>query len=267
MPTNTSALLARVYPVQGATATRFAISNKAIVSNLATITTSTVHGITQVGTIVTIEGVDSTHDGIRVIHSIPTTSTFTYVSTTSTQSSAAVSPSGIATFNSGASGVATGFLITNKVVQNNIATLTTGSAHTLVVGDLVAVTIGDSIYDGTQIQVIATPTSTTFCYVVTTTSASTTAVSQGAFGEWPVNYTVPASTTTIATNIIVTNDSAASATFSIAIQGTSLAYQQTLAANSSAYFDLKQVLATTQKIVTSASSQRVAVQISGMTVV
>jgi hypothetical protein len=267
MATNTSAILARLNPVQGATATRFNISNKAIVSNLATITTSAVHGITQVGTIVTIEGVDSTHDGIRVIHSIPTTSTFTYVSTTATQASAAVSPVGIATFNSGASGVTTGFAITNKVVQNNIATLTTGSAHTLAVGDLVAVMIGDTIYDGNQIQVIATPTSTTFSYVVATTSAATTAVSQGAFGEWPVNYTVPASTTAVATNIVVTNASTASTTFSIALQGTSLAFQQTLAANSTAYFDLKQVLTTTQKIVLAASSQRVAVQISGMTVV
>jgi hypothetical protein len=267
MATNTSALLARVYPVQGATATRFNISNKAITSNLATITTSAVHGITQVGTIVTIEGVDTTHDGIRVIHSIPTTSTFTYVSTTATQGTTAVSPVGIATFNTGASGVSNGFAISNKVVQNNIATLTTGTAHSLAVNDVVAVTIGDTIYDGTQIQVIATPSTTTFSYIVTTTTAATTAVSQGAYGRYPAVYTVPASTSTVVTNIVVTNTSAAATTFSICLDGLCVAWQQALAANSTAYFDLKQVLATTKTIMASASSQRVNVQISGMTVV
>jgi hypothetical protein len=267
MPTNTPALLARLNPVQGATATRFNISNKAITTNLATITTSAVHGITQVGTVVTIQGVDTTHDGTYVIHSIPTTSTFTYVSTTATQASTAVSPVGVATFNTGVSGVASGFTISNKVVQNAIATLTTSSAHGLAVNDMVAVTIGDAIYDGLQIQVIAVPTTTTFSYIVTTTTAATTAVSQGAFGKWPAVYTVPASTSTIATNIVVANTSAASTTFTICLDGLCIAYAQTLAANSSAYFDLKQFLATTKTIMAVASSSRVNVQISGMTVV
>lgn len=267
MPTNTPAILARLYPIQGATATRLNISNKAITSNLATITTSAVHGITQVGTVVTIQGVDTTHDGTYTIHSIPTTSTFTYVSTTATQASTAVSPNGIATFNTGASGVTNGFTISNKVVQNNIATITTSSAHNLVVNDMVAVTIGDTIYDGTQIQVIAIPTTTTFSYIVTTASAATTAVSQGSFGKLPVVYTVPASTSTIVTNVVVTNTSAAATTFTVCLDSLCIAFQQTLAANSTAYFDLKQFLATTKTIMASASSSRVNVQISGMTVV
>jgi hypothetical protein len=267
MPTNTAALLARLYPVQGATATRFNISNKAITTNLATITTSALHGITQVGTLVTIQGVDTTHDGTYTIHSIPTTSTFTYVSTTATQASTAVSPVGIATFNTGASGVTNGFTITNKVVQNTVATLTSSAAHNLTVGDMVAVTIGDTIYDGTQILVIATPTTSTFSYFVTTTTAATTAVSQGSFCKLPVVYTVPASTNTIATNIVMTNASAAAATFSITIDRTALAWQQSIAANSSAYFDLKQDVDTTKTIVVASSSPRVACQISGMTVV
>jgi hypothetical protein len=267
MPTNTPQGLFRAYPALGATPTRFTISNKAITTNLATITTGAVHGITQVGTIVTIQGVDSTHDGIHVIHSIPTTSTFTYVSTTATQASAAVSPVGIATFNTGASGVTNGFTISNKVVQNNIATLTTSSAHNLTPGDLVAVEIGDAIYDFDEINIIATPTTTTFSYIVSTTSASTTAVSQGAFGSWPVSYTVPASTSTIATNIIVTNASTSASTFTITLNRVALAWQQTIAANSSAYFDLKQDLDTTNRITVASSSPRVACQISGMTIV
>lgn len=267
MATNTPALLARLNPTLGATPTQRFISNKAITTNLATITTSAVHGITQVGTLVIIQGVDTTHDGTYVIHSIPTTSTFTYVSTTATQASTAVSPVGTATFNTGASGVTNGFTISNKVVQNGIATLTTSAAHNLVVNDLVAVTIGDAIYDGTQIQVISTPSTTTFSYIVTTTTAATTAVSQGSFGRLPVIYTVPASTSTIVTNIVVANTSAAATTFTISLNGPCIAFQQTLAANSTAYFDLKQFLATTQTITASASSSRVNMQISGMTVV
>jgi hypothetical protein len=267
MATNTPALLARLYPVAGATATRFNISNKAITSNLATITTSAVHGITQVGTLVTITGVDTTHDGIYAIHSIPTTSTFTYVSTTATQASTAVSPTGIAIFNTGASGVISGFTITNKVVQNNIATLTSSAAHGLAVNDMVAVTIGDTVYDGIQVQIIAVPTTTTFSYIVATTTSATTAVSQGSFGKLPVVYTVPASTSTIVTNIVVTNTSGSTASFTVCLDGVCLAFQQSLAANTTAYFDLKQFLATTKTVMAIASSSRVNVQISGMTVV
>jgi hypothetical protein len=267
MPTNTPVVLSRNYPLLGTTPTRFNISNKAITSNLATVTTSAVHGITQVGTIVTIQGVDSTFDGTWVIHSIPTTSTFTFVSSTATVASAAVSPVGIATFNAGASGVTSGFTITNKVVQNYIATLTTSSAHGLTVGDMVAVTINDTIYDGLQINVIAVPSTTTFSYIVTTASAATTAVTQGAFGRWPNAYTVPASTSTIATNIIITNASATASTFTITLDRVCLAWQQTIAANTSAYFDLKQDLDTTKPIVVATSSPRVSSQISGMAVV
>lgn len=264
MPTNTAALLARNYPLLGAAPTRFNISNKALTSNLATITTSAVHGITQVGTLVTISGVDTVFDGTYNIHSIPTTSTFTFVKTNANVTSAAVSPVGIATFNTN---VNNGFLITNKVVQNGIATLTTSAAHGLVAQDYVSVTIGDTIYDSTQISLIAVPTTTTFSYPVSTTTAATTAVSQGSYGRMPVIYTTPASTNTIVTNIVVVNTSSAAQTFSMCLDTFCLAFQQTIAANSSAYFDLKQDLDTTKTINASASSSRVNIQISGMTVV
>ena len=266
MATNTPALLARLYPALGATPTRFNVSNKALTSNLATITTSALHGITQVGTLVTIQGVDTVFDGTYLIHSIPTTSTFTYVKTNANVTSAAVSPVGIATFNTGASGF-TGGLVTNKVVQNNIATITTNVAHGLVAGDSVAVTIGDTIYDSLDISIIAVPTTTTFSYIVTTTTAATTAVTQGAWGKWPSVYTVPALTSTIATNIVVTNASTSASTFSICLNRVCLAFQQTIAANTSAYFDIKQDLDATQTIVVASPSPRVACQISGMTVV
>jgi hypothetical protein len=267
MPTNTPAVLYRSAPVLGATPTRAYISNKAITSNLATITTNAAHGLTtpaNIGTLVTIQGVDATFDGTWVIYSIPSTTTFTFVSTTATVASAAVSPVGVATFNTGS---ATTFTVSNKVCQNYVATLTTSAAHGLAVGDVVAVTLGDTIYDGLQQQVIAVPSTTTFSFISATQTGATTAVTQGTYGKLPAIYTVPASTTTVVTNVVVTNKSSASTTFTVCLDSICIAYQQTLAANSSAYFDLKQVLATTKTIMASASSYAVNVQISGMTVV
>jgi hypothetical protein len=267
MPVNTPNLLARLYPLLGATPTQFNISNKALTTNLATITTSAVHGITQVGTLVTIEGVDTVFDGTYNIHSIPTTSTFTYVKTNDNVTSAAVTPTGIATFNTGASGVTNGFLITNKVVQNGIATLTTSAAHGLAVQDYVSVTIGDPIYDSTQISILSVPTTTTFTYPVSTTTAASTGVTQGSYGRMPEIYTVPAATSTIVTNIIVVNTSTTAATFSMCLNTFCLAFRQTIAASSTAYFDLKQDINATQTINASTSSPRVNIQISGMEVV
>ena len=77
-------------------------------------------------------------------------------------------------------------------------------------------------------------------------------------------YTVPASTTAVITNIVVTNTSASAQTFTIALDGVVLQAASSLAANSSAYFDLKQVLATTKTISGFASATSVNFHISGV---
>jgi hypothetical protein len=56
------------------------ISNKALTSNVATITTSAPHGYTA-GQTVTIAGVGAPFDGTYVIASVPTSTTFTYAKT------------------------------------------------------------------------------------------------------------------------------------------------------------------------------------------
>ena len=263
MATNTPAVLFRGNLSLGTTPVRAYVSTQAITSNLATITTNAAHGITQVGTVVSLSGVTSVQDGQYTIHSVPTSTTFTYVSTTATVSSAAVSPVGIASFTGP---MTSGAAVTNKVVQNYVATLTSAS-HGLAVGDLIAVTLGDTSTDTTGTQVIAVPSANTFSYKSGTITTSTAAVSQGSFGKYSPLYTVPASTTAIITNIIVSNNSTASATFNLIVDGIALAQTQTIAANTSAYFDLKQTMATTKTIVGSASTQFVSCQISGMTVV
>ena len=214
------------FPATTVVPTRAYVSNVAITSNLLTVTTAAAHGITQVGTLVNIKGVSTTVDGTYVIQSIPLTTTFTAVSSTATLSSTAVSPVGVATFTP----VTSGFLVTNKVVQNYVATITTGSAHSFSVGDFVVVNINDSIYDSlTGVQITGTPTTTTFTYTVTTQTASTTSVTQGACGKttFQSSYTVAAATQGVSSTLYVSNASSNTAYYRIAVQkgGSALANQ------------------------------------------
>ena len=80
-------------------------------------------------------------------------------------------------------------------------------------------------------------------------------------------YTTPASTTTVVTNIIVTNTAATSATFTMALAGTTIATTIAIAANTSVFIDLKQVLVATNTITGGASAVTVNLQIAGVEIV
>jgi hypothetical protein len=69
------------------------VSNKALTSNVATLTTSAAHGLA-VDDVVWVEGVDSTFNGKYTVTGVPTTTTFTYAKTASNVASTAVSPVG-----------------------------------------------------------------------------------------------------------------------------------------------------------------------------
>jgi hypothetical protein len=69
------------------------ITNKALTSNVATLTTSTAHGLS-VGMQITISGVDATFNGEYRITGVPTTTTFTYAKTATDVASTPVSPAG-----------------------------------------------------------------------------------------------------------------------------------------------------------------------------
>lgn len=71
------------------------VTNKALTSNVATLTTSANHGFT-VGQVVVISGVDATFNGTYVVKGTPTLTTFTYDKTNANVPSAAVSPNGTA---------------------------------------------------------------------------------------------------------------------------------------------------------------------------
>jgi hypothetical protein len=77
-------------------------------------------------------------------------------------------------------------------------------------------------------------------------------------------YTVPASTTTVVSNIVVTNTSASAQTFTLALNGTAIATTVTVAANASSFIDLKQVLVATNTITGGASATSVNFHISGV---
>ena len=69
------------------------INNKALTSNVATLTTTAAHGLCT-GMVITITGVDATFNGEYTITGVPTTTTFTYAKVASNVASTAVSPVG-----------------------------------------------------------------------------------------------------------------------------------------------------------------------------
>jgi hypothetical protein len=77
-------------------------------------------------------------------------------------------------------------------------------------------------------------------------------------------YTVPSTTTTVVSNIAVTNTATAGATFTLLLDDVELQKDSTIAANSTAYIDLKQVLVATDTIKGLASATTVDFHISGV---
>jgi hypothetical protein len=77
-------------------------------------------------------------------------------------------------------------------------------------------------------------------------------------------YTVPSSTTTVVSNIAVTNTAGTAGTFTLGLGGVNLHTTAAIAANSTVYIDLKQVLATTNTITGGASATTINFHISGV---
>jgi hypothetical protein len=77
-------------------------------------------------------------------------------------------------------------------------------------------------------------------------------------------YTVPSATTTVVSNIVICNPTGSAVTASMTINAIDLLGSVSIAANSTAFFDLKQVIPATQVIAGSASSTSVDFHISGV---
>jgi hypothetical protein len=77
-------------------------------------------------------------------------------------------------------------------------------------------------------------------------------------------YTTPSATTAIITNIAIANGSSTAGTFTLLLNDIELQKDTAIAANSTIYIDLKQVLPTTQTIKGLASATTIDFHISGV---
>jgi hypothetical protein len=77
-------------------------------------------------------------------------------------------------------------------------------------------------------------------------------------------YTVPSATTTVVTNIIITNTTGTAGTFTFGLGGTNLATTVSVGGFDSTVLDIKQPLTATQTITGSASATSINFHISGV---
>ena len=117
MATNTPVNFYRGNPAYGATNVNRAITTAALTSNLVTVTFNSNHGLTQVGTLLSVQGVGASYDGLFPVNSFPALNTATYVVTASNISSASVTPNGSGILNSG---VTVGQTISNSGTFNYV---------------------------------------------------------------------------------------------------------------------------------------------------
>jgi hypothetical protein len=94
---------------------------------------------------------------------------------------------------------------------------------------------------------------------------TTKALARAAFATSSATlYTVPAATTAVISNIVIANTTGSAGTFTLALNGVSMATAVAVAANSITTIDLKQVLAATQTITGLASATTITYHISGV---
>lgn len=77
-------------------------------------------------------------------------------------------------------------------------------------------------------------------------------------------YTVPASTTTVVSNILVVNTASTDGAFDLSLDDVQIANDVAISANDSIFIDLKQTLAATKTIKGSASATTINFHISGV---
>lgn len=122
------------------------VTNKALTSNVATLTTSASHGLT-VGQVVVVAGVDATFNGTYVVASVPTGTTFTYALTHADVSSTAATGT--------ATGISTAILGTAATASASSVSLTISQAFKIgTIGAVAYVHSGGS--DPTTIAAVGT---------------------------------------------------------------------------------------------------------------
>lgn len=91
------------------------------------------------------------------------------------------------------------------------------------------------------------------------------ALARGAFATSSATlYTVPSATTAVVTNIVIANTAGSAGTFTLSLDGVSMATTVAVAANSITTIDLKQVLDAADVIAGQASATTINYHISGV---
>jgi hypothetical protein len=91
------------------------------------------------------------------------------------------------------------------------------------------------------------------------------ALARGAFGTSSATlYTVPSATTAVVTNIVIANTAGSAGTFTLSLDGVSMATTVSIPANSITTIDLKQVLSAADVIAGQASATSINYHISGV---
>lgn len=166
--------------------TSYVITNKALTSNVATLTTSSAHGFA-VGETVIITGVDDIFDGAHVLTTGTTGSTIKFAITHADVSSTVVDACVIegTTVNT----------VNNKQLSSGTATLTLDATTGLATGDTVTVKGVDATFDGTY---VITVSGSTITYKINkvTDNVSSTAVTASSVAKARVPFRVRAETLT-----------------------------------------------------------------------
>jgi hypothetical protein len=165
------------------------VNNKALASNVATLTTSTAHGFT-IGESVVVTGVDATFNGTYTITATPSTTTFSYAKVTAGTINSVVTPVGNATINypNGELYVGNNALedatllgtnvvnVITKALTSNVALMTTETNHGFSPFQFVTIdlTPPDAAFDGTY-EILECPTAFQFTFAKTTGNISSQA--------------------------------------------------------------------------------------------
>lgn len=246
------------------------VSNKALTSSVATLTTGTAHGFA-IGDIVQVYGVDSTFDGVYTIATVPLTTTFTYARAAASVASTAVSPVGMVLRKANLGGQTS----SNIYCINGVSTLSTASSHGLNVNDWVRVTTGNTNMDG-LVKVLAVPSSTTIMYQVpgsasvASTALSTGAVGRSASANWQQLYAPPATASVIASTLNVTNTTASAAQYRVAVSPTASPtvadvriFDGTCPANDTVFLTLGWIIDSNERIMVQSNSDGITFSVDG----
>jgi len=182
--------------------TTLPVTNNALTSNVATLTTPVPHGIKAGDRAYVIGNTNTILNGSFLVSAVSSSANFSYPRTNANITSASTITTSVVAFTTPVGGA-----ITNKSKTGGMATITIGSTSGISAGDYIDVYINDAAFDGSYIRVYDVPTGTTLRYVAVGADVASAAVTSGAISVYSPQtmYTVPSGKEAIAASIMVSN--------------------------------------------------------------